>query len=86
MKGAPLDPRDEALIDNPKFYGIGHGDLNLSNFFWLPPGPGQEYGLLDVFDWDQVCNKHAEQSGDSYWSVSRYARTIWLRAINNSLF
>jgi hypothetical protein len=55
MKGAAIDPRDKDVMGDAKYYGIGHGDINISNFFYMAPAAGEEYGHLDVFDWDQVC-------------------------------
>jgi len=49
MKDALLDDRDRELIGSD-FYGISHGDLNCSNFFYVP-----EENELSVFDWDQLC-------------------------------
>jgi len=51
MQGSPLDRNDqiaEAKRD-PKLYGILHGDVNCSNFFFSP-----HTGQLSVFDTDQV--------------------------------
>jgi len=49
MEGYPIDPLDQALTNNPLHYGIIHGDVNLSNFFYE-----EEKTTLWVFDWDQI--------------------------------
>jgi len=52
-----LHPDDSAVINNPQYYGILHGDLNVSNFHLAEIKPGTdtnapEYQLYS-FDWDQ---------------------------------
>ena len=49
LAGAPLDPLDEEAAADPQRYGVLHGDLNISNFFY-----DGERGVLSVFDWDQA--------------------------------
>lgn len=53
MAGSKLHPDDEALqqpgVPHGLHYGIIHGDINCSNFFWQ-----EEAKLLSVFDWDQT--------------------------------
>jgi Ser/Thr protein kinase RdoA (MazF antagonist) len=47
MKDAPIFEEDKAVINDPEHYGVVHGDLNTSNFFFI-----DEELLLSVFDWD----------------------------------
>lgn len=49
LSGSSIDPRDAALVTDPKHYGLLHGDINISNLFYLR---GER--TLCVFDWDQV--------------------------------
>jgi Ser/Thr protein kinase RdoA (MazF antagonist) len=50
LAGAPIDELDvEGAKDKEKF-GLIHGDVNVSNYFWVPAT-----SLPHVFDWDQVC-------------------------------
>jgi len=49
MEGYPIDPKDQALVSDPNQYGIIHGDVNLSNFFYE-----EAKTTLWVFDWDQI--------------------------------
>lgn len=52
MKGNPVDPLDIALASDPKHFGLLHGDINISNFFYVEP-TATFPGTLSVFDWDQ---------------------------------
>jgi RIO-like serine/threonine protein kinase len=45
----PIADEDLAVIGNPQHYGVIHGDINISNYFYLP-----DESTLFVFDWDQV--------------------------------
>ena len=45
---------DVAVVSNSECFGVIHGDLNVSNFFYTPPA-GDAGASLSVFDWDQVC-------------------------------
>jgi aminoglycoside phosphotransferase (APT) family kinase protein len=47
MKNAPVNEEDLAVMTDPQHYGVIHGDLNTSNFFFI-----EEEKLLAVFDWD----------------------------------
>lgn len=47
MKDAQIFEEDKAVINDPEHYGVVHGDLNTSNFFFI-----DEELLLSVFDWD----------------------------------
>jgi Ser/Thr protein kinase RdoA (MazF antagonist) len=49
LQGVELDPQDLAFMKDPNHYGIIHGDLNLSNFFY-----DSSERTLSVFDWDQT--------------------------------
>jgi len=48
-EGTPLHPDDEKFQSDPQFYGLLHGDLNCSNFFF-----DEITKSLCVFDWDQI--------------------------------
>ena len=51
---------DAAVADDPAHFGVIHGDLNVSNFYYTPPtaaadgGSGGGGGRLSIFDWDQA--------------------------------
>jgi Ser/Thr protein kinase RdoA (MazF antagonist) len=49
LEGAEIHSADQEVVTNPKHYGVLHGDLNLSNFFF-----DDETQSLSVFDWDQA--------------------------------
>jgi Ser/Thr protein kinase RdoA (MazF antagonist) len=34
LAGTKLHPDDEKVLENPEHYGVLHGDLNCSNFFY----------------------------------------------------
>jgi hypothetical protein len=55
MKGCPIDPADEALMRDPKAFGLTHGDFNVSNFFinGVSSTDPNVYDLVG-FDWDQA--------------------------------
>lgn len=48
MKGVKLDARDEATAQDPKSFGIIHGDLNISNFFWTAPNAEHPQGTQSL--------------------------------------
>jgi Ser/Thr protein kinase RdoA (MazF antagonist) len=64
LANAPLDPADAASASDPSKFGVLHGDLNISNFFWRANGAEQTYGEMWVFDWDQA------QRGWFLWDLS----------------
>lgn len=47
-------------MNNPKYYGIIHGDLNTSNFYF-----NREKGYISVFDTDQT------QRGFYEWDLAQ---------------
>ena len=49
MKDVELDEQDQHDVDNPKCYGVVHGDLNTSNCFY-----NREGDYLSVYDSDQT--------------------------------
>lgn len=55
LKGIPIDERDAKVEQEkpqnakPRAYGLIHGDVNPSNYYWL-----QEESLPNMFDWDQL--------------------------------
>jgi len=44
----PVDPADAATRSDPSRYGLIHGDVNASNYFW-----NADTKTPQVFDWDQ---------------------------------
>lgn len=44
-----MKQEDLALADDPEYFGIIHGDVNVSNFFWSPSAH-----MPCMFDWDQL--------------------------------
>lgn len=48
LETAPINILDKDVIGQEEHYGILHGDLNTSNFFFV-----DEEQKLSVFDWDQ---------------------------------
>merc|ERR1711879_819053 len=40
----------KAIVGDPEHWGVLHGDINVSNFFWVA-----DKKQLIVFDWDQCC-------------------------------
>jgi len=49
MEGVEVHPDDEKVKTDPRHYGLLHGDLNCSNFFY-----DESSKKLSVFDWDQL--------------------------------
>eukprot|EP01123_Difflugia_compressa_P005629 TRINITY_DN1759_c0_g1_i1.p1 TRINITY_DN1759_c0_g1~~TRINITY_DN1759_c0_g1_i1.p1 ORF type:complete len:339 (+),score=63.89 TRINITY_DN1759_c0_g1_i1:40-1017(+) len=49
MGDHPIDPADAASVNDPLKYGLLHGDLNCSNFFF-----DDNSKILYPFDWDQI--------------------------------
>jgi len=49
MEGVEVHPDDEKVKSDPQHYGLLHGDLNCSNFFY-----DSNTQSLSVFDWDQL--------------------------------
>jgi len=49
MEGVAVHPDDEKVKNDPRHYGLLHGDLNCSNFFY-----DSNTQKLCVFDWDQI--------------------------------
>jgi Ser/Thr protein kinase RdoA (MazF antagonist) len=60
---APVDPHDVELQKDPQAFGIIHGDINPSNYFWEA-----ETQLPCVFDWDQM---------QMSWFAYDLAQPIW---------
>jgi len=59
MEGVEVHPDDEKVKNDPRHYGLLHGDVNVSNFFY-----DTNTQKLSVFDWDQI------QSGWFLYDVS----------------
>ncbi len=49
LAGSDIHPLDAAVVTDIDHYGVLHGDLNLSNFFYV-----KDEHTLSVFDWDQT--------------------------------
>lgn len=49
LEGSELHEDDIAVMSDPEHYGVLHGDLNVSNLFFV-----DETNSLSVFDWDQT--------------------------------
>lgn len=60
MKDVELDEADQKDVNNPKFYGVVHGDLNTSNCFYH-----REHDYLSVYDSDQT------QRGFFEWDLAQ---------------
>lgn len=61
---------DEATKSDPNIYGILHGDLNISNFFYQShPSP-----TLSVFDFDQV------HLGWFAWDIAQAVLVVYMLA------
>jgi Ser/Thr protein kinase RdoA (MazF antagonist) len=74
LKGSELHHDDVAVMDDIEHYGVLHGDLNISNFFYIPGADGSAGGTLSVFDWDQV------QQGWYLWDVAQSELTAYMLA------
>jgi Ser/Thr protein kinase RdoA (MazF antagonist) len=48
LQNAPIHELDKIVMEQEEHYGVLHGDLNTSNFFFV-----DEERKLSVFDWDQ---------------------------------
>eukprot|EP00029_Vermamoeba_vermiformis_P007550 TRINITY_DN32_c0_g1_i2.p1 TRINITY_DN32_c0_g1~~TRINITY_DN32_c0_g1_i2.p1 ORF type:complete len:318 (-),score=28.62 TRINITY_DN32_c0_g1_i2:7-960(-) len=61
----PVSDIDQKLRSDPSRYGLIHGDVNLSNFYW-----NSEVGLPCMFDWDQVQKSWFEYDLSSpIWTI-----------------
>ena len=65
LSSARVDPIDEAVVSDPQHFGIIHGDLNCSNYFF-----DESTKALSVFDWDQT------QRGWFLWDVAQAIFTV----------
>jgi Ser/Thr protein kinase RdoA (MazF antagonist) len=59
----PVSEVDQNMRTDPTRYGLIHGDVNLSNFYWHA-----EQGLPCMFDWDQVQKS---------WFVYDLSSPVW---------
>lgn len=76
LKGSTLHPDDEAVMADPQHYGVLHGDLNISNFFYQNIN---NTSTLSVFDWDQT------QQGWYLWDVAQSELTVYMLAEAGSI-
>jgi len=67
LKGSDIHPDDESVVTDGKHYGVLHGDLNVSNFFYV-----EEEDILSVFDWDQV------QQGWFLWDLAQAELGVYM--------
>lgn len=74
MKGSVIHPDDEAVVSDPQHFGVIHGDLNCSNFFYC-----EKTRVLSVFDWDQT------QQGWYLWDVAQACVSVHMLAEGGSL-
>ena len=76
LRNAPIHPDDLAVMENkdPAHYGIVHGDVNTSNFFFI-----ECEQKLSVFDWDQT------QQGWFLWDVAQSEFSVHMLAGAGSL-
>jgi Ser/Thr protein kinase RdoA (MazF antagonist) len=65
LRGAPVDPLDDAVAGDSSHYGVLHGDLNCSNYFF-----DDSSSTISVFDWDQT------QRGWYLWDVAQAIFTV----------
>lgn len=49
LKSVSVHPDDKKFAEDPSKFGLIHGDINATNYYWVP-----DLGLPDVFDWDQL--------------------------------
>ena len=59
----PVDERDSSTTSDPAYFGIIHGDVNPSNYYW-----DAAIGMPFMFDWDQL-----QQS----WFLYDLSAPIW---------
>lgn len=76
LKGSILHPDDEAVMHDAQHYGVLHGDLNISNFFYQKVN---NIPTLSVFDWDQT------QQGWYLWDVAQSELTVYMLAEAGSI-
>jgi len=63
LDGVAVDPKDSQVEGDSEHFGLIHGDVNSSNYFWNPATK-----LPCVFDWDQAQNS---------WFMYDVAQPIW---------
>lgn len=49
LADVPVDKQDLESISDPSRFGLTHGDVNVSNYFW-----NSSTGMPHMFDWDQL--------------------------------
>lgn len=67
LAGSEIHPDDEAVVGDIQHYGVLHGDLNCSNFYFI-----DNENTLSVYDWDQV------QRGWYLWDVAQSEITAYM--------
>lgn len=63
LAGVPVDEHDSKTASDPEHFGLIHGDVNPSNYFWDPA-----LQMPSMFDWDQL-----QQS----WFLYDLSAPIW---------
>ncbi|CAF0961206.1 unnamed protein product [Adineta steineri] len=63
LAGVEVDERDKKTASDPNYFGIIHGDVNPSNYFW-----DSTLKMPSMFDWDQL-----QQS----WFLYDLSAPIW---------
>lgn len=69
LAGSEIHPDDEAVVGDAQHWGVLHGDLNCSNFYFM-----DDEKTLSVYDWDQV------QQGWYLWDVAQSELTAYMLA------
>lgn len=79
LMGSEIHPDDQAVVHDSEHYGVLHGDLNVSNFFYSEGRADSSDGagtplepMLAVFDWDQT------QQGWFLWDVAQCLLTVYM--------
>jgi Ser/Thr protein kinase RdoA (MazF antagonist) len=74
LKDSEIHPDDAAVVHDPMHFGVLHGDLNISNFFYV-----EEEKTLSVFDFDQC------QRGWYLWDLAQSCHTVHMLHDGGSL-
>jgi hypothetical protein len=63
LAGVEVDERDSKTVSDPAYFGVIHGDVNPSNYYW-----DSAVGMPCMFDWDQLQRS---------WFLYDLAASIW---------